>query len=196
MDDLVAIGGALNLSNLVEAYSRGIFPWPQEGLPLLWFSPQKRGVLFFEEFHLPQSLQKFIKKQKGKYQVSVNQDFKQVMLECQLQKRKGQAGTWILDEMIPAYVQLHEKGLALSVEIWRDEVLVGGIYGVLINNVFSGESMFHKETNMSKLALMHLIEELKRRSLNWMDIQMVTPLLENFGGRYIPRSEYLKLIKK
>lgn len=200
MDDIIAYGGEINEELIIEAYSKGIFPWPQgkeSDIPLLWYCPRERGVLFFNELKIPKSLQKFLNKInfENKITTTINQNFLQVMKECQKQYRKGQSGTWILDEMLEVYPVLQKKGLALSVEVWKEKNLVGGIYGVLINNVFSGESMFHKDTNMSKVALLKLIDYLKSRGINWMDIQMVTPLLKQFGGRYVPRKEYLKLIR-
>lgn len=196
VDDIVAVGGKLDVGTLLAAYSKGIFPWPQPGLPLLWFFPQERGVLDFSELHISTSLYKFIKKNKNRFRLSVNENFTQVIEACQLQKRKNQPGTWIIPELKKAYIDLHYAGFAHSVECWEANELVGGIYGVFLNGIFSGESMFHKTTNASKISLVFLIEWLKERGISWMDIQMVTPLLAHFGGKYISDKEYFQRIAK
>lgn len=196
-DGLIAIGGELTVENLCEAYRKGIFPWPQEGLPMLWFSPEKRGILDFADFHISSSLQKF-KRKNPQISFTINEAFDQVIRGCREQKRKDQNGTWILEEMEEAYKALFSRGLAISIECWERPAetsrlaLVGGIYGVLIDGLFSGESMFHRRTNASKLALCHLVEYLRSQGYRWMDIQMVTPLLEAFGGKYISREEFLR----
>lgn len=190
IDDIVAVGGTLDTETLLEAYSRGIFPWPQRGYPMLWFFPQQRGVLDFKGLHIPKSLNKFIKQKSHLYNFSVNNNFYQVIQQCQIQKRPNQEGTWILPEIKDAYVQLHKDGYAHSIECWRDQILVGGIYGVLIDGVFSGESMFHVEKNTSKLSLLYLIDWLKIKNIQWMDIQMLTPVTEAFGGKYISARDF------
>jgi leucyl/phenylalanyl-tRNA--protein transferase len=189
-DGIVAVGGDFSVSILQEAYSKGIFPWPQEGLPLLWFSPDPRGVIDFSEFHVPKSLIKWAAKN-SKLKITLNQAFKEVVKECRLQQRPQQSGTWILEEMEQAYFELQKKGLAISLECWDDEKLVGGIYGVLLDHVFSGESMFYKKPNCSKYCLWKLVEYLKSIGHTWMDIQMVTPVTALFGGKYISREEFL-----
>lgn len=192
INDIVAVGGALDTATLVAAYTRGIFPWPQAGYPMLWFFPQKRGILDFEDLHVPKSLSKFIRQKGDRYQFTVDQNFQQVIERCQIQKRPNQEGTWIDPEIKRAYIQFHLDGYAHSVECWRDRVLVGGIYGVLVNGVFSGESMFHIEQNASKLALLYLIDWLKGQNISWMDIQMITPVTEAFGGKYISAQEFYR----
>lgn len=189
-EDIVAIGGKLNVGTLLAAYEKGIFPWPQQGAPLLWFFPEQRGVLDFNDLHIPESLIKFIKKNSFRFRFSVNEAFPQVIENCQLQKRNNQPGTWIIPELKKAYVEFHEAGFAHSVECWEGSQLVGGVYGVLVRQVFSGESMFHHTTNVSKMCLLFLIDWLKGKGISWMDIQMVTPLLESFGGKYISDEEY------
>ncbi len=193
-EGLVAVGGHMNAETLMAAYAKGIFPWPQEGVPWLWFSPDPRGVLDFADLHLSKSLKKLQRHSTDVWRVSVNEAFEHVMRECQMKPRPGQPGTWIMPEMIPAYGQLFNEGHALSVECWRGEQLVGGIYGVLSEQYFSAESMFYHETGASKVALLHLIGELKRREHAWMDMQMVTSVVEALGGKYIPREEFLKRI--
>lgn len=197
-EGLVAIGGDLNPETLITAYRQGLFPWPQENLPLLWFSPDPRGVLDFQELHIPRSLQKWIRKQ-GHLRWTINQGFPQVIRECQQQTRKSQTGTWILPEMEVGYIRLFDRGHILSLECWEGESLVGGIYGVLYSSkkgslTFSGESMFHKKTNVSKLCLIKMVEYLKSQGLHWMDIQMVTEVTELLGGKYISREEFLERI--
>jgi leucyl/phenylalanyl-tRNA---protein transferase len=190
IDDIVALGGDLNTATLIEAYERGIFPWPQVGYPMLWFFPKKRGVLDFEELHIPKSLEKFIRQKGDQYTFTVNKDFTSVIENCRVQKRPNQDGTWILPEIKKAYIQFHKDGYAHSIECWRDQTLVGGIYGVLVNGVFSGESMFHTEPNTSKLSFLRLIDWLKLKNIHWMDIQMVTPVVEAMGGKYISAKEF------
>lgn len=189
-EGIVAIGGEINVENLLEAYSCGIFPWPQPGAPMLWFSPDPRGVLDFEDFHVPSSLKKF--KKKSDWQLTINKAFREVMLGCQKQIRPDQLGTWILPEMVTAYEKLHHLGNAISCECWDKDELVGGIYGVLNQGLFSGESMFYRRSQASKLAFWHLIEFLKTQNHTWIDIQMVTPVTEAFGGKYIAKEEFLR----
>lgn len=193
-DGLVAMGGDLSSGTLEEAYSKGIFPWPQQGLPLLWFCPHERGVLFFKNFKVPKATQKKIKQQF--FEITFNKDFQAVIENCARIPRNHESGTWILPEMVEAYTELHRQGKAISVEAWRNQQLVGGLYGVIIDGVFSGESMFFKESEASKVCLVHLVEFLKKQGHQWIDIQMVTPLLEQFGGEYIPRQQFLAMLKQ
>ncbi len=194
IDDIVAIGGALDTPTLVEAYSRGIFPWPQVGYPMLWFCPQRRGILDFSDLHIPKSLLKFKRQSGEQFQFTIDKNFQQVIENCRIQKRPNQEGTWILPEIKKAYLQFHKDGYAHSVECWSGGEIVGGIYGVLVNGVFSGESMFHTQENTSKLSLLHLIEWLKEKQINWMDIQMITPVTEAFGGKYISARDFYRLL--
>jgi len=189
-EGLVAVGGEWKADTLLAAYSKGIFPWPQPDLPILWFSPEHRGVLDFKELHIPRSLKKFAKH--CDWIFTRDQAFPEVMQACRRQARPGQDGTWILPEMIPAYNDLRKKGFATSVECWRDGVLVGGIYGVLLDGLFSGESMFHHADNASKMCFLHMVKCLMELGHQWMDIQMITPLTKSFGGKYISREAFLK----
>ncbi|MGE0632573.1 MAG: leucyl/phenylalanyl-tRNA--protein transferase [Pseudobdellovibrionaceae bacterium] len=193
-DGLLAIGGKLDIPTLVTAYYHGIFPWPQDGLPMLWFSPGHRGILEFKDLHLPKSLQKEIRK--PKYSYSMNTAFEKVIAECAKQMRPGQQGTWILPVMKKQYLEFHRSGFAHSFEVWEEGDLIGGLYGVEVAGVFSGESMFFKKPNASKLALVHAVECLRKKGMSWIDIQMVTPVLESMGGKYIDRSDYLEKIEK
>lgn len=192
---LIAVGGDLSLAVLKEAYEKGIFPWPQEGYPMLWFCPDKRGILEFKKFKIPRSLSKKIKRYTSQ-KVTRNKAFDRVIRACASQPRKGQQGSWITENIVQAYVDLHEQGHAHSWEVWNQDVLVGGGYGVLFKGVFSGESLFHFETDMSKLALIQMVEDLKSEGHSWIDTQMVTPLLAQFGAEEISKNEYLPMLKK
>jgi len=192
-EGLIAVGGDLTPEFLIDAYSHGIFPWPQETYPLLWFCPDPRGVLDFSEFHVPRSLVKWSRQQLN-WRFTLNQAFPQVIKSCREQQRPGQEGTWITEDIEKAYQIFFQLGHILSMECWEDETLIGGIYGVFLKGVFSGESMFHHETNASKMAFWKMVEHLKSIGLKWMDIQMVTPVTESFGGKYISREEYLQRI--
>lgn len=190
-EGIVAIGGQLNVETLKAAYEKGIFPWPQEGYPMIWFCPDPRGVIDFSDFHIPESLQKFAKKNEH-WQFTINQDFPVVIKNCRLQKRPNQNGTWILPEMQKAYVDFFKAGYVKSLECWENDELIGGIYGVEVNGIFAGESMFFKKENASKMCLWKMIEHQKSLGREWIDIQMVTPVTEAFGGKYISRDDFLK----
>lgn len=191
---LIAVGGDFKPETLIEAYSKGIFPWPQQEYEYLWFSPLERGVLDFNELHIPKSLKKF--SDKTNFEFTVNLAFKSVIENCQKIPRKGQKGTWITPNMMKAYIKLNQLGYAMSVECWKESNLVGGIYGVKVKNVFSAESMFGLESNVSKLCLLELINILRDDGFTWLDIQMVTPTLSALGGKYISRDEFLLRINE
>lgn len=194
-DGLIYIGGNLEVETLKKAYRMGIFPWPLDSqYPLFWFCPEPRGILEFKDLHISKSLKKLLNK--NIYRFSFNQAFDRVIQACADQPRPGQDGTWIIPELLPAYSRLHAAGYAHSIECWRGNNLVGGLYGVFIDGVFSGESMFHLEANTSKLCLVKMIETLAARGLEWMDIQMVTPVTESLGGKYLRRKEFLDLLEK
>ncbi len=192
-DGLLAIGGKLTVPALQDAYSQGVFPWPlstgeaKRPMVLAWFCPPERGVLDFSELRISDSLARALKKKT--FEFTVNQDFPRVIDACAEQRRES--GTWITDSMSKTYIQLHRQGLAHSVEAWLAGELVGGIYGVCIAGYFAGESMFYKKPNASKLALLHLIECLKGRGFEWMDIQMLTPHMEKMGAKLVQRDEFL-----
>ncbi|MBN2401342.1 MAG: leucyl/phenylalanyl-tRNA--protein transferase [Spirochaetes bacterium] len=192
-DGLLCIGLNLEVGTLVDAYYHGIFPWPQEELPVLWFSPPMRGILNFSNLHISKRLSRFKSAWEGEFRI--NTAFEKVINSCRLQKRPGQAGTWILSEMVKAYTDLYNAGYAHSVEAWENNQLVGGIYGVFIGNVFSGESMFYNKSNCSKLCFLYLVEHLEKIGLHWMDVQMLTPLTQSFGGEYIERKQFLKRLE-
>jgi leucyl/phenylalanyl-tRNA--protein transferase len=198
-DGLLAIGGDLHPESLILAYSQGIFPWPvqdpSEPEPILaWFSPDPRAILRFSSLHVPESLKRAQRKAKTQahWRFSVDEAFEEVIQACAKSPRPGQMGTWITEEMIQAYIDFHRLGHAHSVEVWEGSELVGGIYGIEVQGVFAGESMFYRRPNASKLALLHLIEFLKERGASWIDIQMLTPHLKALGATEIRRDEFLK----
>ena len=189
-DGLIYVGGNLEIKTLIQAYSLGIYPWPLEEIyPVFWFCPEQRGILEFSNLHIPRSLQKIIKKEQ--FHFTVNKAFPEVIAQCSIQPRPGQEGTWITSSMHKAYLKMHQAGYAHSIECWKNDQLVGGLYGVFIKGVFSGESMFHLEPNASKLCLIELVSRLKGFGLTWCDIQMITPVTKAMGGHYISRRDFL-----
>ncbi|HWW74822.1 MAG TPA: leucyl/phenylalanyl-tRNA--protein transferase [Pyrinomonadaceae bacterium] len=193
-DGIVAVGGRPEPELLAEAYARGIFPWPVEGYPLLWFSPAERGVLFFEELHVPRSLAR--ERRRTRLTFTVDGAFERVIRACATVSRPHEKGTWITREMIRGYCEFHRRGRAHSVEAWEGAELVGGVYGVDAGGAFAGESMFRLRPNASKLALLHLIEHLRARGLGWLDVQVLTPHTEALGARLVPREEFLDLLAR
>jgi leucyl/phenylalanyl-tRNA--protein transferase len=203
-EGLLALGGDMHPDSLRLAYERGIFPWPIEGAPALtWFSPVERGILDFKELHWPRSLRKFAAKKP--YRFTFDRAFEQVISECQAAYRPGQPGTWITPELRDAYVEFHRQGFAHSTEAWvqadpsaapETGELVGGMYGVYLDGVFAGESMFFKKPNASKLALLHLVDRLRAHGIDWMDIQVMTPHMERLGARLIPRDDFLERLQR
>ena len=194
-DGLLAIGGDLEIDTLITAYQHGIFPWPVSlDLPLAWFSPNPRGILFAEKIHVSKSFSKFLKK--NTFKVTFNQAFSQVIKLCAFSARKNQSSTWITSDIISGYEKLFKAELAYSVEVWSEDNLIAGLYGVCMGNFVSGESMFTKEDNASKFALYSLMIRLKEKKITWLDTQMVTSVVEGFGGMYISRPEFLQMISK
>lgn len=191
---LLAIGGDLSSQRLLNAYRQGIFPWFGEDEPLMWWSPNPRMVLFPDELKISNSLKKTLKKQP--FETQLNTAFREVISACSKAKRPDQSGTWIDHGMIDAYCELHALGHAVSSESWFDGNLVGGCYGVMIDHMFYGESMFHTETDASKVAFVHLVKHLKAKGVGMIDCQMKTPLLESFGGREIPRDKFSQMLTK
>jgi leucyl/phenylalanyl-tRNA--protein transferase len=185
---LLAAGGELTPDWLLAAYSLGIFPWFSEGEPILWWSPDPRMVVFPAELRLTRSLLKTLKS--GRFEVRCDTAFAQVMRECAA-PRDGAAGTWISPQIQAAYCYMHELGWAHSVESWRDNVLVGGLYGLAIGRVFYGESMFHRETDASKVAFAHLTRHLEAQNYAVIDCQMTTAHLASLGGREISRANFV-----
>jgi leucyl/phenylalanyl-tRNA--protein transferase len=188
-EDIVAVGGDLRPETLVRAYRHGVFPWPVEGLPLLWFCPAERAVLDFAALRVGRSLARA--RRRSTLRFTVDADFAGVIRACATAPRPGQDGSWITPAMIVAYERLHARGFAHSVEAWRGPALVGGVYGVAVDGAFSAESMFHAEPDASKLALLALVDRLRAGGVGWMDIQILTPHMERLGARTEPRAAYL-----
>jgi len=186
---LLCAGADLSPGRLLDAYSQGIFPWFSEGDPILWWSPHPRMVLFPDELRITRSLRK--RAAGDRFETRVDTAFEQVMRECAA-PRDGQGGTWILPEMIASYTRLHELGYAHSVESWRDGTLVGGLYGLHLGGVFFGESMFSRETDASKVALVKLVERVKAAGVVLIDCQQNTRHLASLGAREIPRREFVR----
>ncbi|MCC5856499.1 MAG: leucyl/phenylalanyl-tRNA--protein transferase [Idiomarina sp.] len=185
---LLAFGGDLSVPRLKAAYERGIFPWftPQD--PILWWSPDPRAVFWPETLHVGMTMRKFLRKSCFRY--SVNRDFAQVIAQCAALQRSNQ-GTWITPDMQAAYLELHQAGLAHSIEVWRGKQLVGGLYGVLSGSVFCGESMFHTETNASKCALLALRDHLLPAGLTLIDCQVPNSHLESLGAQTMNRNDFI-----
>lgn len=191
---LLAIGGDLSIERLKLAYSKGIFPWYEEGMPILWWTPDPRMVLFPNKMIISHSLKQSIKK--NQFTVTIDHAFEKVISNCAKTPRKDEEGTWITRDMKNAYVKLHEAGFAHSAEAWLDGKLVGGLYGVALGKVFFGESMFHKETNASKVALYYLVEKLNKWGFQIIDAQVYTNHLESLGGELIPRGQYMRILEE
>jgi len=189
IDGVVALGGPLTTTNLLRAYRRGIFPWPINEYLLPWCCPEERGILDFNDLHIPRRLAQT--RRTSPFHFIIDHSFPQVITHCATVKRQHESGTWITRQMIRAYCELHRQGHAHSVEVWEGTELVGGLYGVDASGSFSGESMFSLRSDASKLALLFLIEHLKERGLDWIDIQMVTPHLEALGAKAVSRADFL-----
>jgi len=193
-DGLLAIGGDLSPRWLIKAYAAGIFPWYNEGSPVLWWTPDPRMVLFPEEFKRHKNLRRLV--QNSKFTITMDTDFVGVIKACSRVERKGQEGTWITKEMQEAYIRLFELGYAHSVECRIDGKLAGGLYGVALGKIFFGESMFHNVTDASKVALWHLVDFLLENNFKLIDVQQDTPHLRSLGARLIPRNEFLKILRE
>jgi len=189
-DGIIALGGDLSEERLIHAYNNGIFPWYSEGDPIVWYCPHKRMVLFPEAIKVSKSMQKIINN--NNYTITENKAFSEVIYNCKTIDRKDGFGTWITGEMEQAYINLHQKGLAKSIEIWLGNELVGGLYGLEINNIFCGESMFSKVSNASKLAFIHLV---KNKEYTLIDCQIYNQHLERLGAKEIDRSTFLQILK-
>jgi len=190
-EGLVAIGGDLSVERLLLAYRSGVFPWTAD--PVTWWSPDPRAIFELDRVHVPHSLVKLLRK--GGFEVTIDRAFRQVMEGC-AEPAPGRRSTWITPEFLEGYTQLHEQGHAHSLECWQGERLVGGIYGVAIGGFFAGESMFHRVSNASKVALSRLLEHLQARGFALFDIQMLTPVTSQMGGVTIPREQYLRRLAR
>lgn len=191
-DGLLAIGGDLSPERLLLAYSSGIFPWFSEGDPILWWAPSPRFVIFPDEFKVPKRLSRLIRQ--GKYSVTLDHAFRQVITGCATSVNRQERGTWITRDMISAYNRLHDMGYAHSVECWQEDEIVGGLYGIALGGFFFGESMFSRQPNCSKIALVFLVAQLQRWDFDLIDCQMKSAHLEQFGAREIPGREFQKLL--
>ena len=193
-DGLLAIGGDLSSERLLLAYCNGIFPWFNEDEPPLWWSPDPRCVLFPQELYVSKSMQQLLNRKT--FKLTVNKAFTEVISNCGVQKRKQQNGTWITHEIEDAYTQLHRLGYAVSIEAWKNDELVGGLYGIRMGNLFFGESMFAKVSNASKYAFIAFVQQLQKEGVVLIDCQVYTQHLESLGARMIQRKEFIEILKE
>lgn len=192
-DGLLAVGGDLSLERLLSAYTHGIFPWYDPGDEIMWWCPKERFVIFPKEIHISRSMKKYMKRHQLK--VMLNRNFPDTMHRCRI-KREFNEGTWISDEMEKAYYRLHKAGYAVSVEVYEDGILAGGLYGVSIGRCFFGESMFSEKENGSKTALIAFAQLLEQQNFLFIDCQFYTEHLESMGGKYISWKEYDNMLKE
>lgn len=190
---LLAVGGDLSKPRLLLAYSKGLFPWYSEGDPILWWSPDPRMILVPSKFKCSRSLKQKIKK--GSYQVTMDSAFESVIKHCASVHNKSDGATWITDEMMEAYIQLHRSGFAHSVETWFDDKLVGGLYGVSLGSAFFGESMFAEKSDASKVAFVFLIQQLQKWKFTLIDCQITTAHLKTFGAHEVSRHIFMTLLE-
>ena len=192
-DGLLAVGGDLGTARLLEAYRSGIFPWYEEDQPILWWSPDPRCILYPQDLHVSRSLKKTLRK--GQFKITANQAFAQVIEQCAV-LQGNREGTWITEAMDAAFKQLHQSGIAHSVEVWEQERLVGGLYGIAMGRVFFGESMFSRRTDASKVALYALSQQLQNWGFNLIDCQVHSEHLQSLGAITIPRGEFMSHLKQ
>jgi leucyl/phenylalanyl-tRNA--protein transferase len=192
-DGILAIGGDLSPERLLLAYKSGIFPWFEEGEPIFWWSPNPRMVLFLDDLVVSKSMRNILNR--NIFKVTFNQNFREVISNCKKIKRNGQNGTWITNDMIEAYCKLNELGIAKSVEVWQNEELVGGLYGIDLGHIFCGESMFSKVSNASKVAFIALANQLKKANYKILDCQVYNEHLESLGCREIERDDFIEILK-
>jgi leucyl/phenylalanyl-tRNA---protein transferase len=188
---VIAVGGSLSLDLLLRAYCSGIFPWPIDDGTLAWFAPPQRAILFLNEIHFSKSFFKFLKK--TNLRVSFNTSFKEVVKLCASTRANH---TWITTEIIDSYFDLFSHGCAISVEVFDEDELVGGLYGVLIDKFFAGESMFHLVDNASKVAVFYLKNFLHEKNISWIDCQVMTPFFKSLGSREIKRNEFQQMLSE
>jgi len=194
-DGFLAVTRELSIDRILEAYHLGIFPWYSEGQPVLWWSPDPRMVLFPEELKISKSMRPYLNK--NKFQVTFNQDFEAVIDHCGKVFRKDQDGTWITPEIKKSYLQLHRMGIAISAEVWDDNNLVGGLYGIYLREkkLFCGESMFANVSNASKFGFIKMVQKLQEEGVRLIDCQVYTDHLASLGAQEIPREEFLSYLK-
>ncbi|MCC6722969.1 MAG: leucyl/phenylalanyl-tRNA--protein transferase [Saprospiraceae bacterium] len=193
-EGILAVGGDLSPERLLKAYTKGIFPWFNEGDPITWWSPDPRMVLFPSELKVSKSMRPYFNQ--GKYELSFDKDFRGVMRNCQQPRSNQYGGTWITNDMVEAYCQLHDLGFAHSVEVWQDDDLVGGLYGVAIGKCFFGESMFSRLSNASKFGFISLVKKLGQLGFWVVDCQQQTQHLGRLGARPIPRADFLAILER
>jgi leucyl/phenylalanyl-tRNA---protein transferase len=191
-DGIVGVGGNLSPGMLLSAYRQGVFPWFNPEDPIIWWSPDPRFVIFVDEVHVSRSMDRLLRQ--GRFRITLDTAFASVIHACAVTPRRGQAGTWITEDMELGYRRLHELGFAHSCEVWDGEQLVGGIYGVAIGKMFFAESMYSHVDNASKSALITLSRFLGQHRFDIIDSQLHTPHVERMGGRLIPRSEFLQIV--
>ena len=191
-DGLLAVGGDLSPERLLSAYKSGVFPWFNDDDLILWWSPDPRMVLFPNKVKISKSMGKLL--QRGEFRLTKNEAFSQVLNHCAKQERKGQEGTWITKNMKKAYLELHKRGFAKSYEVWQDDELVGGLYGVDLGKVFCGESMFSLVPNASKFAFIKMVTELQEKNYQLIDCQVHTNHLESLGAELISRNRFLEVL--
>ena len=191
---LLAIGGDLDPHRVLLGYTIGIFPWYSEGQPILWHSPDPRFVLFPSELKVGRSLRRRVAA--APYEITLDRAFERVVIECAAAPRPDQDGTWITDDMLRCYLELHRRGCAHSVEAWQDGQLVGGLYGVALGGIYFGESMFAKAADASKIGFVHLVRQLAAWDFKLVDSQVYTDHLARFGARHVPRDDYLKRLRE
>ena len=189
---VLAFGGDLSPERLILAYKSGIFPWFNIDEPVIWWAPNPRMVLFPNEFMVSKSMKKII--DKNIFQITYNQNFREVITNCQQINRNDQNGTWITNDLIEAYYKLHELGFAKSIEVWQKNELVGGLYGIDLGHVFCGESMFSKVSNASKFAFINLVNDLKSKNYQLLDCQIHNNHLESLGCREISRDDFMDIL--
>ncbi|HEY0244615.1 MAG TPA: leucyl/phenylalanyl-tRNA--protein transferase [Mucilaginibacter sp.] len=189
-DGLLAVGGDLSTGRLLLAYQQGIFPWYSDETPILWYSPHERFVLYADELHISSSMKRFLRK--DLFTITVNKCFADVITACSAMERKDQDGTWITGDMKNAYIELNTQGFAHSIEVWQQDELVGGMYGIPIGHVFCGESMFSRVSNASKAALIHICQS---GLYKMIDCQVHTEHLEFMGARMISRKEFMAALQ-
>lgn len=192
-EGIVAIGGDLSPERLILAYRSGIFPWYNEGEPIIWYSPDPRMVLYPKKLKISKSMRSVLNSKK--FKITYNQHFEEVVANCKTISRKDQPGTWITDEMQKAYVELHQMGIAKSVEVWQNKKLIGGLYGIDLGHIFCGESMFSKVSNASKTAFIHLVQKCESKNYKLIDCQVYNDHLASLGAEEILRKNFMKVLK-
>jgi len=193
-EGVLAVGGDLHPNRLIEAYKKGIFPWYNEGEPIVWFSPNPRMVLYPKDVYISKSMRKIIRDKQ--FTVTFNQSFKQVISQCKSVQRVGQEGTWITDDLEKSMIKLHEKGIAKSVEVWQDDKLVGGLYGLDFGSLFCGDSMFSLVSNASKIAFIFLAQKLEKEHYPIIDCQVYNDHLASLGAVEIDRNDFKTYLPK